>query len=101
MSRRTRGRRRGGSTGTMRGHLACRDILGKGRLAEARRFGAFWRRSEGETPLTYDVLMPARGMPIIAERIAARATLHRPSEAPDAAVALAEIAPRIRALVVT
>ena len=51
--------------------------------------------------MTYDVLMPARGMPIIAERIAARATLHRPSEAPDAAAALAEIAPRIRALVVT
>ncbi len=51
--------------------------------------------------MTYDVLMPAPGMAIIAERIAKRATLHRPFEAPDPAAALAEVAPRIRALVVT
>ncbi len=51
--------------------------------------------------MTYDVLMPAPGMPVIAERIAARATLHRPFEAPDPAAALAAIAPRVRALVVT
>ena len=50
--------------------------------------------------MTFDVLMPARGMPIIAERIAARATLHRLWEAPDPAAALAELAPRIRALVI-
>jgi lactate dehydrogenase-like 2-hydroxyacid dehydrogenase len=40
-------------------------------------------------------------MSIIAERIAARATLHRPFEASDPAAALAAIAPRVRALVVT
>ncbi len=51
--------------------------------------------------LTYDVLMPAPGMPVIAERVAQRATLHRPFEAPDPAAALAQVAPRIRALVVT
>ena len=51
--------------------------------------------------MTYEVLMPAPGMPIIAERVAQRATLHRPFEAPDPAAALAEVAPRIRALVVT
>ncbi|MDE3175211.1 MAG: 2-hydroxyacid dehydrogenase [Pseudomonadota bacterium] len=45
--------------------------------------------------------MPAPGMAVIAERIAQRATLHRPFEAPDPAAALAEVAPRIRALVVT
>ena len=54
-----------------------------------------------EARLTYDVLMPGPGMPIIAERIAARATLHRPFAAPDPAAALAEVAPRIRALAVT
>jgi lactate dehydrogenase-like 2-hydroxyacid dehydrogenase len=53
-----------------------------------------------ETALTYDVLMPTRGMPIIAERIAARAALHCPWEAPDPAAALAAVAPRIRAIVV-
>lgn len=51
--------------------------------------------------MTYEVLMPAPGMPVIAERVAQRATLHRPFEAPDPAAALAEVAPRIRALVVT
>ena len=51
--------------------------------------------------MTYEVLMPAPGMPIIAERVAQRATLHRPFEAPDPAAALAQVAPRIRALVVT
>ena len=51
--------------------------------------------------MTYDVLMPAPGMPVIAERIAARATLHRPWEAQNPAPTLAEIAPRIRAIVVT
>ena len=51
--------------------------------------------------MTYEVLMPAPGMPIIAERVAQRATLHRPFESPDPAAALAEVAPRIRALVVT
>jgi lactate dehydrogenase-like 2-hydroxyacid dehydrogenase len=51
--------------------------------------------------LTYDVLMPAPGMPIIGERIAARATLHKIYEAADPAAALREVAPRIRALVVT
>jgi len=40
-------------------------------------------------------------MPIIAERIATRATLHKPFEAQDPAAALAEAAPRVRALVVT
>jgi lactate dehydrogenase-like 2-hydroxyacid dehydrogenase len=45
--------------------------------------------------------MPARGMPIIAERISARATLHKPWEAADPTAALAEVAPRIRALVIT
>jgi lactate dehydrogenase-like 2-hydroxyacid dehydrogenase len=50
--------------------------------------------------LTYDVLMPAPGMPIIAERIAERATLHRPYAEADPAAALAAVAPRIRALVV-
>ncbi len=51
--------------------------------------------------MTYDVLMPAPGMPVIAERIAARANLHRPFAAPDPAAALAEVAPRVRALAVT
>jgi lactate dehydrogenase-like 2-hydroxyacid dehydrogenase len=50
--------------------------------------------------LSYDVLMPGPGMPIIAERIAQRATLHEPYKAPDPKAALAEVAPRIRALVV-
>jgi lactate dehydrogenase-like 2-hydroxyacid dehydrogenase len=45
--------------------------------------------------------MPAPGMPIISERIAARATLHKTYEAADPAAALREVAPRIRALVVT
>ena len=40
-------------------------------------------------------------MPIIAERIAARATLHEPWQASDPDAALAEVAPRIRALVIT
>lgn len=51
--------------------------------------------------MSYDILMPAPGMPVIAERIAARATLHLPFQAADPAAALAEVAPRIRALVVT
>jgi lactate dehydrogenase-like 2-hydroxyacid dehydrogenase len=51
--------------------------------------------------LTYDVLMPARGMPIIAERLATRTTVHRPWEAPDPAAALKAVAPRIRAIAVT
>ena len=51
--------------------------------------------------MNYDVLMPAPGMTGIAERVATRATLHRPWQAPDPAAALAKIAPRIRALVVT
>jgi len=44
--------------------------------------------------------MPAPGTPIIAERIAERARLHRPYEAADPAAALAEVAPHIRALVI-
>ena len=51
--------------------------------------------------MTYDVLMPAQGMSIIAERVEERATLYRPWQTPDPAATLAEIAPRIRALVVT
>jgi lactate dehydrogenase-like 2-hydroxyacid dehydrogenase len=51
--------------------------------------------------LTYDVLMPAPGAPIIAERIAKRARLHRLYEAADPAATLAEIAPEIRAIVVS
>ena len=50
--------------------------------------------------MTYDVLMPAPGMPIIAERVAQRARLHRPYEAADPAAALAAVAPEVRALVV-
>jgi len=50
--------------------------------------------------LTYDVLMPAPGMPIIAERVAERARLHRPFEAADPVAATAKVAPEIRALVV-
>jgi lactate dehydrogenase-like 2-hydroxyacid dehydrogenase len=50
--------------------------------------------------LSYDVLMPGPAMPIIAERIAARATLHQPQLAPDPAAALAAVAPHVRALVV-
>jgi lactate dehydrogenase-like 2-hydroxyacid dehydrogenase len=57
--------------------------------------------TEGASGLTYDVLMPAPGMAIIAERIAERATLHRPFEAPDPAAALAKVAPDIRAIVAT
>jgi lactate dehydrogenase-like 2-hydroxyacid dehydrogenase len=44
--------------------------------------------------------MPAPGMPIIAERIASRATLHETWKAPDPAAALAAVAPRIRAVVI-
>ncbi len=50
--------------------------------------------------MSYDVLMPGPAMPIIAERIAARATLHQPQLAPDPAAALAAVAPHVRALVV-
>ena len=38
--------------------------------------------------MSYDVLMPAPGMPIIAERIATRATLHRPFLEADPAAAV-------------
>ncbi len=50
--------------------------------------------------MSYDVLMPGPAMPVIAERIAARAQLHQPLLAPDPAAALAAIAPHVRALVV-
>ena len=50
--------------------------------------------------MTYDVLMPSPGMPVIAERIATRATLHRPFLEPDPAAALKAVAPKVRALVV-
>jgi lactate dehydrogenase-like 2-hydroxyacid dehydrogenase len=50
--------------------------------------------------LSYDVLMPGPAMPVIAERIAARAKLHQPQLAPDPAAALAAVAPHVRALVV-
>jgi len=49
----------------------------------------------------FEVLMPAEGMPIISERIEQRATLHRLWQAPDRDAALAELAPRIRAIVST
>ena len=51
--------------------------------------------------VSYEVLMPAPGMPVIAERIATRATVHKLFEAADPAETLAEVAPRIRGLVVT
>jgi lactate dehydrogenase-like 2-hydroxyacid dehydrogenase len=51
--------------------------------------------------LSFDVLMPAPGMPIIAERIGARARLHETHKAADPAAALREAAPIARALVVT
>ena len=50
--------------------------------------------------MSYDVLMPGPGMPVIAERIATRATVHQPWQTPDPAAALAEVAPRVRALAV-
>ena len=50
--------------------------------------------------MSYDVLLPGLAMPIIAERLATRTTLHQPHLAPDPAAALAAVAPRIRALVV-
>ncbi len=49
----------------------------------------------------FEVLMPAEGMPEISERIEQRATLHRLWQTPDQDAALAELAPRIRALVST
>ena len=57
--------------------------------------------NEGDAGLTYDVLMPAAGMPVIAERLAARTTLHRLHEAADPGAKLKEVAPHVRALVVT
>jgi lactate dehydrogenase-like 2-hydroxyacid dehydrogenase len=56
---------------------------------------------KGVTGLTYEVLMPAPGMPVIAERLAARTTLHRPHETENPAAKLKEVAPHVRALVVT
>ena len=50
--------------------------------------------------MSYDVLMPAPGMPIIAERIATRATLHRPFLEADPAAALKAVADKVRALAV-
>jgi len=50
--------------------------------------------------LSYDVLMPIPGPPVIAERIATRATVHQPFLEPDPEAAVAEIAPRVRALAV-
>jgi lactate dehydrogenase-like 2-hydroxyacid dehydrogenase len=50
--------------------------------------------------LSYDVLLPGPALPVIAERIATRATLHQPHLAPDPAAALAAVAPHVRALVV-
>jgi lactate dehydrogenase-like 2-hydroxyacid dehydrogenase len=50
--------------------------------------------------LSYDVLLPGPGMPVIAERLAARAILHKPYEATDPAAALAGVADKIRAIVV-
>ena len=50
--------------------------------------------------MSYDVLLPAPAMPIIAERIATRARLHQPHLAPDPVAALAAVAPDIRALIV-
>ena len=51
--------------------------------------------------MAFEALMPAEGMPVIAEQIAKRATLHRLWQAPDREAALAELAPRIRAIVAT
>ena len=50
--------------------------------------------------MSYDVLMPIPGPPVIAERIATRATVHQPFLEPDPEAAVAEIAPRVRALAV-
>ena len=50
--------------------------------------------------MSYDVLMPSPGMPIIAERIATRATLHRPFLEADPAAALKAVADKVRALAV-
>jgi lactate dehydrogenase-like 2-hydroxyacid dehydrogenase len=51
--------------------------------------------------MAFEVLMPGEGMRGIAERIEERATLHRLWLAPDREAALAELAPRIRAIVAT
>ena len=51
--------------------------------------------------MAFEVLMPGEGMPVIAEQIAKRATLHRLWQAPDREAALAEMAPNIRAIVAT
>ena len=50
--------------------------------------------------MSYDVLMPGPAMPLIAERIAARAILHQPQLSPDPSAALAAVAPHVRAIVV-
>jgi lactate dehydrogenase-like 2-hydroxyacid dehydrogenase len=49
----------------------------------------------------YEVLMPAEGMAEIAERLEKRVTLHRLWQARDREAMLAEIAPRVRAIVAT
>lgn len=51
--------------------------------------------------MAFEVLMPGEGMPVIAEQIAKRATLHRLWQAPDREAALTAMAPNIRAIVAT
>lgn len=53
------------------------------------------------TATAFEVLMPADGMPVISQRIAERATLHRLWQAPDREAALAALAPSVRAIVAT
>ena len=53
------------------------------------------------TATAFEVLMPDDGMPVISQRIAERATLHRLWQAPDREAALAALAPSVRAIVAT
>ena len=51
--------------------------------------------------MAFEVLMPGEGMPVIAEEIAKRATLHRLWQAPDREAALTAWAPNVRAIAAT
>jgi len=84
--------------GTSGGGAKEARLVGARDLSHAERVAS---ELEGRPVSSFDVLMPAEGMPEIAERIERRATLHRLWQAPDREAALQALAPRIRAIVST
>src|SRR3984957_1715190 len=88
MMRRTRGRRRsGGAPSRLVISAACATSGGGAKVGKT-----------GALPMkSLDVLMPAKGMPLIEDLVSARLPLHRLWLEPNPDLWLAELAPRLRA----